>query len=169
MKTLRATQMLAGVLVLTVALALGVQRQAQAGDTGKILAAVAAAVIIYEVLDDDGNGRHKHKCTRQCSRKCSQKQQRQRYNQRQRDYRHDVDYSPVPRQTGYNVPLPGQRYDDRYYGNNQYNDHYYENRRNGRLETRYQKPGRYAGVEIRKNRRGTSVDIEYRDRDRRYR
>jgi len=156
MKTLRATQMMASVLVLTVALMLGVQRQARAGDTARVLAAIAAGVILYEALDDDDGGR-KHKCTRQCKHK-----QNRRQNQRYRDNRQDAYYRPATRPIGYNTPLPRQCNDDRYYGNNR-NDSYYGDSGYGRQQSRYQRPSRYADVQVRNGRRGTSVDFQYRD------
>jgi hypothetical protein len=58
-------KMTAWLLTLTVAagISVGLPRVAQAGDAGKIIGAVAAGVILYELLDDD-NDRGRRACVR---------------------------------------------------------------------------------------------------------
>jgi hypothetical protein len=53
MKTERAITMLLMVGLLALAMTFTMQRPARASDTGKIIGAIAAAVIVHEILDDD--------------------------------------------------------------------------------------------------------------------
>jgi len=97
-------------LLLVLASTVGVQRAAQAGDAGRILAGLAAGALVYELLDDDDCCCHTgYACRVHSSR-------RQNYNHRSYNYntyRYD-DYGPrrgttvVYRDGGY-VPL-GHRY-----------------------------------------------------------
>ena len=56
MKTGRAIQMLLMVGVLALAMTFTMQRAARASDTGKVIGAIAAGVILYEILKDDDHG-----------------------------------------------------------------------------------------------------------------
>ena len=57
MKTERAIQMTLLVGAFAAAFMVSAPRPAHAGDTGKILGAIAAGVILHEILDDDDGGR----------------------------------------------------------------------------------------------------------------
>jgi len=56
MKTERAITMLLMVGALAVAMTFTMQRPARASDTGKVIGAIAAGVILYEILNDDDHG-----------------------------------------------------------------------------------------------------------------
>jgi len=53
----RTVGMLMLIGVLALAMTLSLPRPAHAGDAGKIIAAVVAGAIVYELLDDDDDGR----------------------------------------------------------------------------------------------------------------
>ena len=156
MKTLSMTQMLTGALALTLVLTFGAQRQAQAGDTGRIIAAAIVGAIVYEALDDDdGWCRAKHRHTARC------------YHSRDR-YKRSRDYRSGPAHTGWSTPLPyrsnGPRYDNQRYGS-RYDGYYYDDNDCGRRgRAQYQAPGRRAKVKVRGNGHGTRVNFQYRGR-----
>ena len=151
MTTLKLTQTTAMALLLAMALTLTGQRVAQAGDLGKVAAAVAAGVIVYEILDDDDDGRRYRRAPR---------------------YRRTPPRPATVR--GNFMPTPFPRY-DRYYGEG----YYYDDDRCDDRYDRYDRydygpPYRHGHykqpkkgkvkVDVHRGRRGTSVDIRYRGR-----
>ena len=166
MKTLSMTQMLAGALALTVVLMFGAQRQAQAGDTGRIIAAAIVGAIVYEALDDDdGWCRAKHKHASRC------------YHSR-KHYDRARSYRGTRSHTGWNTPLPYRSNDYRYNAprrTNRYDVVFRDNDCGRRGHTQYQAPGRRghaqyqapgrrAKVKVRGNGHGTRVNFQYRGR-----
>ncbi|HJN14667.1 MAG TPA: hypothetical protein QGH10_04215 [Armatimonadota bacterium] len=99
-------------LLLVLASTIGVQRAAQAGDTGRILAGLAAGALVYELLDDDD-------CCCNTGYACSvHSSRRHNYSRRSNNYNYNTsrydDYGPrrsttvIYRDGGY-IPL-GHRY-----------------------------------------------------------